>query len=132
MIRAIEERIRSILSNAKLPKSFWVEAMRIVVDLINISPSALLDGNVPKRVWSGKYVSYKHLKVVGCSAYVHIPKDETLKLDDKAKECIFLGYGHEEFGYILWDSVARKLIKSRDVVFFEDHIIGDVEKSEEP
>ena len=34
-----------------------------------------------------------------------------LKLDDKAKECIFLGYKHEELGYKLWDPVARKLIK---------------------
>ena len=52
--------------------------------------------------------------------YVHIPKDEKSKLDDKAKKCIFLSYGHEEFGYRLWDPVARKLIRSRDVVFLKD------------
>ena len=65
--------------------------MHIVADLINLSPSAPLDVNVPERVWTEKDVSYKHLRVFGCRAYVHIRKDKKSKLDDKAKECIFLG-----------------------------------------
>ena len=93
------------------------EAMRTVVDLINLSPSASLDGDVHEKVWTEKYISYIHLRVFGCRAYVHIPKDERFKLNDKAKKCIFLGYGHEEFGYRLCDLVARKLIKSKYVVF---------------
>ena len=78
----------------------------------------------------GKDVSSKHLKVFGCRAYVHIPKDERSKLDDKAKEYINLGYGYEEFGYRLWVLVGRKLIRNRDVVFLEDQIIGDITKSD--
>lgn len=39
-----------MLSNVKLPKSFWIEAMRTVVDLINLSPSNLLDGDILDRV----------------------------------------------------------------------------------
>ena len=61
--------------------------------------------------------------MIDCRAYVHIHKDKRSKLDNKTKECIFLGYGHEEFGYWLWDPVARKLIRSQDVVFLEDHIV---------
>ena len=105
--------------------------MRTAVDLINFSPSAPLDGDIHERVWTGKDVSYKHLRVFSCKAYVHIPKDERSKLDDKAKECIFLDYRHEEFGYRLWDPVAGKLIKNRNVVFLEDQIVSDEEKSDE-
>ena len=90
-----------MLSHAKLPKSFWGEAMRTAVDLINLSPVAGLNGNVPNRVWTGKDVSYGYLSVFGYRTFVHVPKDERSKLDDKAKSCIFLGYGHEEFGYKL-------------------------------
>nr|GFA75333.1 retrovirus-related Pol polyprotein from transposon TNT 1-94 [Tanacetum cinerariifolium] len=36
-------------------------------------------------VWSGKDVSYSHLRVFGCKASVHIPKDERSKLDVKNK-----------------------------------------------
>ena len=105
--------------------------MRTAIDFINLSPSTPLDSDVPERVWTEKDVSYKHLRVFGCRVYVHIPKDEISKLDDKAKECIFLGYGHEEFGYRLWDPVARKLIRSKDVMFLKDQIVGDVKKSDE-
>ncbi|KAI4299713.1 hypothetical protein L6164_033144 [Bauhinia variegata] len=66
--------------------------MRTVVDLMNLSPSVPLSGDIPERVWKGKDVSYKHLRVFGCRAFVHIPRDERFKLDEKSKQCIFLGY----------------------------------------
>ena len=50
MNRTICERIRCMLSNAKLPNSFWGEAMRTAVDLINLSPSVPLNGDIPQRV----------------------------------------------------------------------------------
>lgn len=54
-------------------------------------------------------MSYDHLRVFGCRAFVHIPKDERSKLDDKSKQCIFLGYAHSEFGYRLWDPIDKKI-----------------------
>lgn len=131
MNRTIEERVRCMLSHSKLPKSFWGEAVRTAVDLINLSPSVPLNGDVPEKIWTGKDISYNKLRVFGCKAYVHIPKDERSKLDDKAKLCIFLGYGHEEFGYRLWDPVGKKIVRSRDVVFLEDQF-GEVEKIDKP
>ena len=103
--------------------------MRTTVDVINLSPSAPLNGDVPEKVWKGKEVSYKHLKVFGCRASVHIPKEERSKLDDKSKQCIFVGYAHEEFGYRLWDPIDKKIIRSRDVIFLEDQTIEDFDKS---
>ena len=101
-----------MLSHSKLPKSFWGEVMRTSIDLINLSPSVPLKGDVPERAWTEKDVSYDNLRVFGCKAFVHIPKDERSKLDVKAKPCIFLGYGHAEFGYRLWDPLSRKMSKA--------------------
>ncbi|GKA59732.1 retrovirus-related pol polyprotein from transposon TNT 1-94 [Tanacetum coccineum] len=81
-------------------------------------------------VWSGKDVSYHHLRVFGCKASVHIPKDERSKLDVKNKPCVFLGYGQDELGYRLYDPVQKKLVRSRDVEFDEDQTLKDVEKTE--
>ena len=120
MNRTIMEKIRSMLSHAKLPKRFWDEALRTVVDLINLSPSIPLDGDVAKHVWSGTYVSYKHLKAFGCRAFAHVPDVERSKLDAKTKECVFLGYSHDDFGYRLWDPAKKRVFGSRDVIFFED------------
>ena len=37
--------------------------MRIAVDLINLSPSYPLEGDIPERVWTGKFVSFEQLRV---------------------------------------------------------------------
>ena len=42
---------------------------------------------------------------------MHIPKDERSKLDGKAKQCIFLGYGEQKFGYKLWDIEKAKIVR---------------------
>ncbi|RVW11901.1 Retrovirus-related Pol polyprotein from transposon TNT 1-94 [Vitis vinifera] len=61
--------------------------------------------------------------------FVHIPKDERSKLDAKTRPCVFIGYGLDELGYRFYDPVQKKLVRSRDVVFMEDHTIQDIEKT---
>nr|GEW90380.1 retrovirus-related Pol polyprotein from transposon TNT 1-94 [Tanacetum cinerariifolium] len=75
-------------------------------------------------------VSYSHLRVFGCKASVHIPKDERSKLDVKNKPCVFLGYGQDEVGYKLYEPIQKRLVRSRDVEFEEDQTLKDVEKAE--
>ena len=41
------EHARSMLSTFGLDNGFWVETVNIVVYLINISPTATLDGKIP-------------------------------------------------------------------------------------
>ena len=60
---------------------------------------------------------------------MHVPKEQRLKLDDKANPCIFIRYGDEEFGYRLWDSKKQKTVRSRDVMFHEHETIEDMEKN---
>jgi hypothetical protein len=55
------------------------------LSLINLSPSYPLQGDVPNKVFYGKEVSYDHLKVFRCKAFVHIPQDERSKLDSKTR-----------------------------------------------
>ena len=132
MNRTIAEKVRSMLSHAKLPKAFWAEAVKTAVDLINLSPSRPLNGEIPEEVWSGKKASYGLLRVFGCRAFVHIPKDERGKLDAKSKECIYLGSPRDELGFRLWDPTNKKIVRSRDVVFHEDQTIHDVQQSKKP
>ena len=44
---------------------------------------------------------------------------------------MFLGYGGDQFGYKLYDPIARKVVRSRDVVFVEDQTIEDIVKTKE-
>ena len=52
------------------------------------------------------------------------------KLDVKTKQCIFIGYSQDELGYRFYDPIDKKLIRSRDVVFFEDQTIENIDKIE--
>ncbi|KAB5563968.1 hypothetical protein DKX38_004022 [Salix brachista] len=130
MNKTLVERVRCLLSQSQLPNSFWGEALNTSVHVLNLTPCAPLQFDVPDRVWNDKDVSYDHLRVFGCKTFVHIPKDERSKLDVKTRQCIFLGYGLDEFGYRLFDPVEKKLVRSRDVVFMEDQTIHDIEKTE--
>ena len=73
----------------------------------------------------------EHLRVFGCDAYTHIPKDERGKLDSKARKCILLGYGKETNGYRLYDPIRLKILHSRDVRFNEEKGDKAVTKSDE-
>ena len=118
--QTIQDRIRSMLSHATLSHGFWAKAVKTAIHCINRSPHRALDYKVPEEMWTGKPPSYKHLRVFGCEAYVHVRREDRSKLDPKAQKCIFLGYGEEEeMGYRLWDPTNHKLIRSNDVVFKE-------------
>ena len=95
MNRTIQEKVRSMLSHAALSHGFWAEAMQTAIHLINRSPNKRLDNKVPEEIWSRKPPSYKHLRVFGCVAYVHIRKDLRNKLEPKSHKCVFLGYGDD-------------------------------------
>ena len=120
MNRTIQDRVVSMLHHANLPQGFWVEAVRTAIHVINLSPSTAKGLKVAQELWTGKTPNYDHLRVFGCEAYVHVPKQLRQKLDFKSRKCIFLGYGVDgQFGYRLWDPETRTIVRSSDVVFNE-------------
>ena len=124
MNRTLIETVRSMLTDAKLTHKFWAEALSTAVYLRNRSPTKAVEEKIPYEAWTGKKPTVSHLRVFGCDAYVHVPKDERGKLDQKAKKYIFVSYGEETKGYRLYDSVRGKIIFSRDVVFNEENSGG--------
>ena len=70
------------------------------------------------------------INVFGCKSFIYIPKDERSKLDAKTRQCVFIGYGQDDFGYKLYDPVEKKIVRSRDVVFVEDQTIEDIRKEQ--
>ena len=92
MNKNMMDRVRSMLSHAKLLKSYWAEAMMMACLSHNHAPSVPLNGIVTQRVWTRRNVSNQHLRVSECLAYMHVAKDQRSKLDSKSKPCIFLGY----------------------------------------
>ena len=119
MNRTLVEVVRSMLSESSLPKKFWAEALATATYLRNRSPTKAVEGMTPIEAWSGEKPNVTHLRVFGSTCYSHIPKDERKKLDSKAQEAIFLGYGLETKGYRLYNINSQKVYFSRDVIFNE-------------
>jgi hypothetical protein len=87
--------------------------------LVKKSPSLALDDKTPQEVWYGKKPSLTHIKVFGCDAYVHVPKENKSKLYKKDEKCIFIGYKDGLNGYKHWNAETKKVVYSRYVVFRE-------------
>ena len=117
--RTLGEKVRCMLSDSGLPKVFWAETFATATYLHNRSPTKPLGGVTPFQAWTGLKPTVGHLRRFGCSAYVHIPKDERGKLDMKSRKCILLGYGTNVKGYRLYDQLNKRVLYSRDVKFDE-------------
>ncbi|KAL0420697.1 UNVERIFIED_CONTAM: Retrovirus-related Pol polyprotein from transposon RE1 [Sesamum latifolium] len=47
--------VRSMLSEKKIPKTFWPEAVNWAVHVLNRSPTIAVKNQVPEEAWSGKW-----------------------------------------------------------------------------
>ena len=113
------ERVRCMLDDAGLSKKYWAFAVSVAVYLKNRTPTRSVVGKTPYEAWHGRQPSLKHLRVFGCLAFVHVPKEKRKKLDYRATPGIFVGYSISTKQYFVYDSLARTLHRSRDVVFRE-------------
>ena len=81
MNRTLVETVRAMLSDSKLSKKFWAEALSTASYVRNRSPTTAVIAMTPYEVWKGYTPNVNHLRIFGCSAYAHIPKDERSKMD---------------------------------------------------
>lgn len=76
--------------------------------LVNRSLHTKLNERIPKELWFGRKVELNHLRVFGCTTYVHVDASEQSKLDSKLKKMVFVDYPRGVKGYWLWDPLKKK------------------------
>lgn len=99
--------VRSILSEKKVPKTFWPESMNWTIHVLNRSPTLAVKNMTPKEAWSGSKPSVNHFRVFGCISHVHVPDNKRVKLDDKSSKYILLEVSEESKAYRLFDPVSK-------------------------
>jgi hypothetical protein len=111
-----------MMKRKNLSNAFWAEAISTAVYLKNRSPTRCLDNITNFEALYGSKPAVHNLKVFGCKAFAHIPKENRKKLDAKAIKCIFIGYYSEFKAYKLFDVSTHKVFASRDVLFHEQEV----------
>ncbi|KAK9129540.1 hypothetical protein Sjap_010027 [Stephania japonica] len=111
---------RALSFQAKLPHSFWADCVAHVVHLINIVPSPIIHNRTPFKLLYNKPPNFTSLKVFGCLSFASSYPVSRNKLDQRARKCIFLGFGAGIKGYKLYDLNNYQIFFSRNVIFYED------------
>ena len=112
------EQVQSVLYTRNLDTTLWAETAKTVIYLKYWSPTTGLypRGKTPHEAWYRNKPNLSHLRIFGCTTYVHTPKEFQRKLDSLSKKCILVGYSGSHI-YRLWDLEKAVVIRGRDVIF---------------
>ena len=76
------EMARSMLKQMHLPSTFWGEAVRHTIYILNHLPTRAISGMTPFIAWFEKKPTISHIRVFGCLAYMRLPSGSIKKLED--------------------------------------------------
>ena len=102
------------------PKAIWEELVGASIYILNRTGKSWVQGYTPYELWMGKKPRIKHLRVIGCTCYPHVPHQKRLKMDKKALKGYLVGYdGDECYRVYMGTREGHKVIRARDVEFDE-------------
>ena len=124
--------IRTLLFQASMPPSYWVDALATATYLINRLPTKTLGLPTPYFVLHATRPSYCELRVFGCACYPNLTATAPHKLAPRSTLCVFLGYSPDHKGYRCLDLTSNRVIISRHVTFDESHFPFSHHRSSPP
>ena len=74
--RTLHERATAFLISARFPARYWAEMINNANTIRNLSPSSVDPAKCPFELFHGKKPAVDHLRIIGCTAFIHIPKDD--------------------------------------------------------
>ncbi|KAI5396783.1 hypothetical protein KIW84_062851 [Lathyrus oleraceus] len=104
----------SMLKEKNLPKQSRGEAITTSVYVLNKCPTKNLKEVVPIEKWTDRKQSVIRFKVFGYVRYKHIPNATRMKLDDRSKVMLLIGY-QSTCAYKFYCPVTNKVEVSRYV-----------------
>ncbi|PWA92889.1 zinc finger, CCHC-type [Artemisia annua] len=117
--RTVLSTTRSMMKAMKLPLTFWAEAVRHAIYILNRVPTRALTDKTPYEALYNRKPNLENLRIFGCTAYAKITIPHLKKLDDRSIPLIYLGVEEGSKACRLYDPVTQKKHVSRDVKFME-------------
>ena len=121
-IRTAWEGSEAIRKQANLPDRFWPFTLQAFLTIRALLPTSSNPVSPWERWWCVRRPFKQriaHLRIVGCACWVFVPKELRRKLEDKARECVFLGYSDRAKAYRVLHLATGKIGLAVSVVFDE-------------
>ena len=115
------DMVRSMMSKADLPLSFWGFCLETAAFTLNKVPSKSIE-KTPHEMWTGKKPALSFLKIWGCEAFVKRQLSD--KLSTKSDKVVFVGYPRETLGYYFYNREEGKVFVARNGVFLEKEFLS--------
>uniref|UniRef100_A0A2N9J0Y8 Integrase catalytic domain-containing protein n=1 Tax=Fagus sylvatica TaxID=28930 RepID=A0A2N9J0Y8_FAGSY len=109
----------ALLSQSKLPMSYWSYAISTAAHLINKLPTPNLGNQSPWETLYHVSPDLTHLKTFGCECFPLLTPYTSHKLFPKTTPCVFIGYPLNTKGYYCLDPTTNRIYTSRHVLFNE-------------
>jgi len=117
--RSLEEGVRTLLNETKVPKYFWTDGINTIFYTLNRVLIRPIITKTPYELYKGRKPNISHLRVFGCKCFVLNNGKESLgKFDAKVDEAIFLGYLLQSKAYRVFN--RRPLCVEKSI-----HVVGD-------
>ena len=111
----------SMMFEAHLPHSLWVEALFTANFLTNLVPTSVHDKvSTPFEKLNGNAHMYTALRVFGCACYPYLRPYALNKFDPKSLLCVFVGYTEKHKAYRCLHPPTGRVYISRHVLFDEE------------
>jgi len=117
--RTIVEMARCMLQQSGLLQSLWAEAVSTATFIRNRCPTKYLNDKTPFEAWTNNKSYVGFFRISGSKVIALNKGPKRGKFLQKGDKYILVGYSEESKAYRLWKPGTRRVIKSRDVKFYE-------------
>lgn len=130
--RTFMKMARCMLTQSKLPISFWAEGVATANFVRNRCITKILTDKTPYELWYGKRPNVKHIRIFGEVAYMLDKTPGKGKLEPRGIRCIFLGYDESSRGYREWVPSKQRVTTTQDIKFVDTDITMESPKESTP
>nr|GEU66675.1 retrovirus-related Pol polyprotein from transposon TNT 1-94 [Tanacetum cinerariifolium] len=121
--RTLIEAARTMLADAKLPVTFWAEAVNTACYVQNRVLVNKSQNKTPYELFNSRIHAIGFLRPFGCHVMILNTLDHLGKFDAKGDECYFAGYSLSSKAFRVFNKRTKKVEENFHVDFLENKLI---------
>nr|GEV52982.1 hypothetical protein [Tanacetum cinerariifolium] len=121
--RTLIEAARTMLADAKLPVTFWAEAVNTAYYVQNRVLVNKSQNKTPYELFNSRIPAIGFLRPFGCHVMILNTLDHLGKFDAKRDEGYFVGYSLSSKAFKVFNKITKKVEESPHVDFLENKLI---------